>query len=172
MKKFMLVFMGICFLLTACGGSPTLPPTSLGITTTPLPSGTPVSAAPAFTLAPTATPNPAYSPTPDLRLPPERWQEWDIVPKISSRAREIYLTGLAMGNNPHAFSKIGDCQNVPEAFLGIYDVGGYSFSPGFEYLQESVEHYNGSFNREGESVRGGFNASSVLLPLWANAKVC
>lgn len=172
MKKLLLVFTGICFLLTACLGTPNPPADSSPATSTPLPSGTPVSAAPAFTLAPTLTPNPAYSPTPDLRLPPERWQEWDIVPEISPRAREIYLTGLAMGNNPRAFSKIGDCQNVPEAFLGIYDVGGYSFSPGFEYLQESVEHYNGSFNREGESVRGGFNASSVLLPLWANAKVC
>jgi hypothetical protein len=172
MNKLIIVFLGMCLLLTSCVGTQTPAPTFPTVTTTPPSSGLPVDATPAFTRAPTQTPNPAYSPTPDLRLPPEQWQDWPIVPEISPRASEIYLTGLAMGNNPRAFSKIGDCQNVPEAFLGIYDVGGYSFSPGFEYLQESVEHYSGSFNREGEAVRGGFNASSVLLPLWANAKVC
>ncbi len=39
-------------------------------------------------------------------------------------------------------------------------------------LQETVDHFAGSFNREGESVRGGFNTASVLLPFWANAEVC
>ena len=35
-----------------------------------------------------------------------------------------------------------------------------------------MDFFAGSFNREGESVRGGFNTSSVLLPFWANAEVC
>jgi len=110
--------------------------------------------------------------TPDLRLPPERWQEWPVVPAVSARAREIYQRGLALGNDPHAFSKIGDCQSIPASFLGIYDTDRYSFAPEYQYLQETVDYYAGSFNREGESVRGGFNTSSVLLPFWANAKVC
>lgn len=165
------IFFVTCLLLTSCSGMNNPGEASPNATQTPLSPPTTASATPA--LPSTATANPAFSPTPDLRLPPERWQEWDIVPAISARAREIYLRGLAMGNNPRAFSKIGDCQNIPEAFLGIYDLPGrYYFSPGYEYLQESVDYYAGSFNREGESVRGGFNASSVLLPLWANTEVC
>jgi hypothetical protein len=120
----------------------------------------------------TSTPNPNFSPTPDLRLDPAKWQEWPVVPQISGRALEIYQRGLALGNDPHAFSKIGDCQSVPASFLGIYETDRYSFTPDVQYLQETIDFYKGSFQREGESVRGGFNTSSVLLPFWANTEVC
>ena len=116
--------------------------------------------------------SPNVTPTPDLRLPPENWQNWPVVPQVSARAREIYQRGLALGNDPRAFSKIGDCQSVPASFLGIYDTDRYSFAPEYQSLQATVDYYAGSFNREGESVRGGFNASSVLLPFWANTEVC
>jgi hypothetical protein len=124
------------------------------------------------TPAPSATANPNVTSTPDLRLPPEKWQAWPIVPQISARALEIYQRGLALGNDPHAFSKIGDCQSVRASFLGIYDTDRYFFAPEYQTLQETVDFYQGSFAREGESVRGGFNTSSVLLPFWANAEVC
>lgn len=119
-----------------------------------------------------AAPRPNVSATPDLRLNPEKWQEWPVIPTISARAREIYQKGLALGNDPSHFSKIGDCQSVPASFLGIYETDRYSFAPEYQTLQETVDFYNGSFQREGESVRGGFNTSSVLLPFWANAEVC
>lgn len=112
------------------------------------------------------------TPTPDLRLPPEKWQDWPVVPQVSARAREIYQRGLALGNDPRAFSKIGDCQSIPSAFLGIYDTDRYSFAPEYQSLQETVDFYKGSFNREGESVRGGFNTAAVLIPFRANAEVC
>jgi hypothetical protein len=113
------------------------------------------------------------TPTPDLRLPPERWMDWPIIPSISARAREIYQNGLVMGNNHNAFSKIGDCQSVPASFLGVYDrAGAYSFSTENQYLQETIEYYQGNFGREGEAVRGGFNTATVLSPMWANTQVC
>lgn len=112
------------------------------------------------------------TPTPDLRLDPADWKNWPVVPRISARALEIYRNGLALGNDPRAFSKIGDCQSVPASFLGIYDTDRYSFAPEYQSLQDTVSFYKGSFNREGESVRGGFNTSSVLLPFWANPEVC
>ncbi|MCK6539094.1 MAG: hypothetical protein L6Q26_03460 [Anaerolineales bacterium] len=113
------------------------------------------------------------SPTPDLRLLPERWKEWPVLPSVSERAREIYQRGLAMGNNPRSFSKIGDCQSVPASFLGIYDrPGEYSFLEGHQSLQETIDVYSGLFGREGEAVRGGFNTATVLSPLWANNQVC
>lgn len=78
-----------------------------------------------------------------------------------------------MGNDSHAFSKIGDCQSVPASFFGIYErPGQYSFSPENLSLQETIDHYNGSFGREGEAVRGGFNTATVLSPMWANTEVC
>src|SRR6185369_7085352 len=32
-----------------------------------------------------------------------------VLPSVSARARAIYQLGIALGNNPRAFSKIGDC---------------------------------------------------------------
>jgi len=172
MKQLVFVIFCLSILLTGCSPAVEASSTQIvnSVSETSAPQvmfNTPI---PSLTLP---TPNPAFTSTPDLRLPPERWQEWPIVPVLSARAREIYQNGLAMGNDPHAFSKIGDCQNIPEAFLGIYDLPGrYSFTSEFQFLDETVKYYSGSFNRLGESVRGGFNASSVLLPLWANTEVC
>ena len=39
-------------------------------------------------------------------LAPDAWQSFPIVPEVSERAIEIYARGLALGNNPGAFSKI------------------------------------------------------------------
>ncbi|MBI5961421.1 MAG: hypothetical protein HY866_21960, partial [Chloroflexi bacterium] len=48
---------------------------------------------------------------------PESWQTRPVIPAVSETAREIYARGLAAGNNPQAFSKVGDCQNVEAYFL-------------------------------------------------------
>jgi hypothetical protein len=174
MKKFLIAFSLFFLLVTGC--SPANPatsapaksasPTSVGVETS-----LPAEVSPS--LPPTGeTMEDVSSPTPDLRLPPEAWQAWPVIPEVSTRARQVYQRGLALGNDPHAFSKIGDCQSVPASFLGIYDTDRYFFAPEYSYLQETVDYYSGSFNREGESVRGGFNTSSVLLPFWANTEVC
>ncbi|MFZ5856440.1 MAG: hypothetical protein ACOYZ6_06380 [Chloroflexota bacterium] len=169
MKSLTFSILILSLLIAACSPAPT-PPSLTPDTGTPgtetLVTSTPV------TPFPTSTPNPNFSPTPDIRLDPAKWQEWPVVPQISGRALEIYQRGLALGNDPHAFSKIGDCQSVPASFFGIYETDRYSFASEYQYLQETVDFYQGSFAREGESVRGGFNTSSVLLPFWANAEVC
>ncbi|OGN72227.1 MAG: hypothetical protein A2X25_00770 [Chloroflexi bacterium GWB2_49_20] len=160
-------------LLSGCAPTAGLTPTSTvpagqtSLTSTPDP--TQPRPTPEFTSSPT----PDYSPTPDLRLKPEQWQDWPIIPEISPRAIQIYEQGLALGNDLHAFSKVGDCQSIPEAFLGIYDKPGqYDLTDQYQYLQETIDYYAGSFGRESQSVRGGFNAASVLLPLWADPNAC
>lgn len=171
MKSLTFSILIISLLLAACSPAPTppnlTPDTGIPGTETP-DTATPVSDATATVDAPRAN----VSPTADVRLDPAKWQEWPVVPQISGRALEIYQRGLALGNDPHAFSKIGDCQSVPASFFGIYETDRYSFASEYQYLQETVDFYQGSFAREGESVRGGFNTSSVLLPFWANAEVC
>ncbi|MFH2038497.1 MAG: hypothetical protein ABIJ65_03580, partial [Chloroflexota bacterium] len=172
MKKFTLLIISAVLFLAGC--SPKTGPTSTftvqpgQITHTPNADPLLLNITPEFTPSPTSD----YSPTPDLRLKPEQWQDWPIVPEISPRAAQIYEQGLAMGNDPHAFSKVGDCQSITEAFLGIYDKPGQYSLDQYEYLQESIDYFKGSFGRESQSVRGGFNAASVLLPLWADPKTC
>lgn len=106
-------------------------------------------------------------------LPPEDWRDWPIVPELSERARVIYQRGLAMGTDPHAFSKVGDCQSIKEVLLGMYDQpGNYVLRDEDQSLQETIDHFAGSFDRNGQAVKGGFNAASVLSPLWADPENC
>jgi hypothetical protein len=103
----------------------------------------------------------------------EKWQEMPVIPAyLSPEIKKIYKDGLVRGNNEHAFSVIGDCQNVPSVFLGSfddpnsYDLGEYG------YLQDVIEFYKGSFSRRGAAVSGGFNVARVLSPLAADPAVC
>lgn len=137
----------------------------------------PASATPPPTSTSTATPVPTLTPTPmptaDTRLDPLDWKEWPVVPTLSARAKSIYQRGLALGNNPRAFSKVADCQGIREVLLGNYEKPGwYTLSPENAALQQTIDAFPGSFNRNGMAVMGGYNARAVLQPLVANPAFC
>ena len=113
------------------------------------------------------------APTEDTRLLPQDWQEWPVIPEVTNNARAIYTQGITMGNNPHAFSKVADCQNVSNAFLGFFDhPGKYDQIEGVEELQDTIDNFSGYFDRDGQATQYGFNAAAVLSPLWADTEVC
>jgi len=113
------------------------------------------------------------TPVPTATFDPSSWQDLPVIPSVSDRAREIYVHGLSLGNNPRSFSKVGDCQNVPSMFLSIFENEGfYSLREKDAYLEELIEWFEGSFSRESEAVRRGFNAASVVSPLWADPNSC
>jgi Tol biopolymer transport system component len=129
----------------------------------------PVSAPIQIVSAGTATPIP-----PDPNRPkPEDWREWPVIPVPSARARQIYQQGIANGTNASHVSKVGDCQAIQEVLLGRYDKPGtYRLRENAEQLTETIQHFSGSFGRDGEAVQGGFNAASELSPIWSNPAVC
>lgn len=123
------------------------------------------------TLVPSSTLTP--SPTTNPRQPPEDWMNWPIVPEATERVYEIYKHGIELGNNPHHFSKIGDCHNVKEAFMGLFDKPGwYILRDENANLQPAIDWFAGSFDRDGYAVQGGFNAAAVLNPIWADQEIC
>lgn len=100
------------------------------------------------------------------------WQTRPVIPGATGRAREIYHRGLGMGNNPRAFSRVGDCQSVPQFFLGTFDQPGtYDLGP-YANLQALIDHFSGSFGRRNVTVNNGFNVASVLSPIWSDPKQC
>jgi hypothetical protein len=106
-------------------------------------------------------------------LPPEKWQDWPIVPVVSDRARQIYNAGLKQGNDATHLSKVGDCQNIRQYFLGIYDDStSYQLGSKNTSLQNTIDQFSGSWHRLSEAVRSGFNVASVLTPLYANPADC
>jgi hypothetical protein len=121
----------------------------------------------------TATPYPRPSGDHGESLPPEQWQQWPVIPVVSQRARQIYQSGLAKGNDPKKFSKVGDCQNIRQYFLGMFDAPvTYYLGEKYGYLSSTISHFSGSWNRLSESVRTGFNVASVLTSLYANPGNC
>lgn len=145
----------------------TQPPTG-----TPIPANAPGPGAP--TLAEPAVP---VQITPEVRkeptLGPEDWKNLPIVPAISATALQIYQRGLELGENPNAFSKVGDCGSTPSWFLGDFDRGPQYYNLGdYTELGAVIQQYQGSFGRTSLAARSGFNASSVFAPIWADRSQC
>lgn len=178
-------------LLAACQPSfstaPTAMPTVLP-SDTPLPSLTagltpeltlnPVEE-PTLTLAltetttPTATIEPSLTSTPlpaALFLDPANWYHWPVIPIVPEYARQIYLLGQSLGNDPHAFSVFGDCQSEPKVFMGIYETDPEAVATLPLNLQETVVWFSGSFNRLSSTVRGGTTTGALLWAEWHQNK--
>ena len=138
----------------------------------PVPSETNTSpeATPEIEIQETATPQP--TPTADTRPLPEEWRTWPVIPTLSPSMIEIYQQGLEMGTRENAFSKVGDCQIIPEVFLGLFEDPIYRLPERLEYLQDTLDYFQGSFAREGYSSKGGFVFPTVFSPLRADSSVC
>ncbi len=96
-----------------------------------------------------------------------------MVPSVSDRARAIYQSGLAQGNNARAFSKVGDCESQAIWYLTDFDhgQGAYSLGP-YAYLQPVIDYYAGSFGRISMAAHASLNAASLMSPLWADRSTC
>lgn len=153
----------------ASESGPAVTSTSPQLTPSPTVSQPVAPAAVVFTAAPTA----AVSPTPRPTLAKNEWKNLPVIPTVSENARRIYARGLAMGNDPHAFSKVGDCQTVMPYFLGDLDGGPgvYDLGP-YQDLQPVVDQFNGSFGRRSLAAKNGLTAGAVMVSLWNDWKEC
>jgi hypothetical protein len=107
------------------------------------------------------------------RLGPEDWKNLPVIPEISSTAVQIYQRGVTLGNNPRAFSKIGDCGSTPAWFLGDFDRGQKYYNLGqYTDLEQVIGIFQGSYSRTSLAAKSGFNASSIFSPLWSNPEQC
>ncbi len=119
------------------------------------------------------TPGAPAAPTATPTLGANDWKKLPIIPPISERMSAIYRRGLEMGNNPHAFSKIGDCGSTPAWFLGDFDRGERYYSLGkYQELSRVIQEFQGSFDRVSLAARSGFNASALFVPLWSDRSYC
>ena len=84
--------------------------------------------------------------------------------------KALYPEGLKQGNNPHAFSKIGDCQNITSHFLGSSTIPLYKLGEKFEPATGDPAVYRHVQARS--AVRTGFNVAAVLWPIQADPKPC
>lgn len=121
---------------------------------------------------------PAVTPTPvedeeDSLVGDGDWMNLPVLPEFSARARSIYRDGIERGNNPQAFSRIGDGEVATHWFLSgfVRDAGSYTLGP-FPELQATIEFFASSIARDGQAARAGFNTTRILDPAFADRFVC
>jgi formylglycine-generating enzyme required for sulfatase activity len=114
------------------------------------------------------------TPTITPTVSPDFWVNLPMVPAgLSDRVREIYRRGLEMGNDPNAFSKVGDCHSTNPYFLADFDLGPDVYKLGdYAYLQPTIDYFAGSFSRTSLSAKNGMSTAGVLASLWADWKFC
>ncbi len=127
---------------------------------------------------PTSTPpiavenKPLITPNPEL-ISPVNWQDLPVIPSLSPEAIAIYQYGLTLGNNPRAFTKIGDGEISADWFLRIYDQDHEKYNLGiYSNLDKTIEYFSGSFNHHSQAAKRGFNTTRILDPKLADRSVC
>jgi hypothetical protein len=156
------LFINLSVFLAACGAQST--PTQLPIQATPSPIRT-AQAAATQTMTATATLAPVIS--------CEDWQSWAVVPAVSQTALDLYQRGQEAGNNPGAFSKIGDGEISTDWFFSAFELGEsyYDLGP-YQDLRLVIEHFAGSFGRLSMAARRGFNTQKILDPSLSDSSLC
>jgi hypothetical protein len=156
------------FLVTAC-----TPHTTTQPPLNPSPSSTNTSEAIPQTNEPVIIQTFTEVPTNPQVISCENWQSLPVIPVVSETAREIYHRGQVSGNNPRAFSKIGDGEISAQWFFTAFDLGVdyYDLGP-HQNLVPVIEHFNGSFGRIGIAARRGFNTNRILDPAMSDSSLC
>ncbi len=102
---------------------------------------------------------------------PEKWKVWPVVPNaVDPSLQKVYERGLELGNDPHAFSLFGDCQARPGDFFGAFETDPDLMASLSPDLQELVNYFQGSFDRESPTVQDGTTPGSLLWPEWHRGK--
>ncbi len=150
---------------------------------TPAATATPLTAVPTPTAAVLDRPAPPVMGVFDeASVATIKLDDYPVIPEISATARAIYAAGLAAGNNPRVFSKLGDCMTENPHFLVTFAEGQYDLGP-YTDLQAVLDHYSGvparsgdwqldSFATVGLAAAAGFNIAGPLDATWANPAWC
>jgi hypothetical protein len=80
--------------------------------------------------------------------------------------------GLLKGNNPQAYSKVGDCNVTAPYFLSEFDSPGKYELDSYTGLQETIDYFSGSHSRTSLAAKQGLTAHAVLSMLWVDWKEC
>ncbi len=92
---------------------------------------------------------------------------YNVGPHLDS----TYQYGLQIGKNPHAFTKVGDCEMEFRWFLQDFDAGVYNLGD-YQYLQKVVTQFSGSFAHQGEVANAGMSSSAIFQEFWADPALC
>jgi hypothetical protein len=115
-----------------------------------------------------AAPTRTFTPTPAREATVSAaWKTLPVIPvAIDASLRRVYERGQTLGNDPHAFSIFGDCQQRPADFFGVFETDAEVIESLSPELQEAVDYFGGSFNRESPTAQDGTTPGSLLWTQW------
>lgn len=164
----LIVLFCIVLALVACSASNkstpiSISPTASEIIPTLLPTKILITPTTTFGSSPSATPF----------ICDENWQSLPVTPTVTDFARTLYQQGIAAGNDPHAFSKIGDGEISTAWFLTDFDLGTDHYNLGeYQNLKAVIENFRVSFSRTSVAARRGFNTTLILDPSADERSLC
>ena len=164
-----ILLLALSLSIASCGNNATQPTVAASLKKSSTPTLQKLAPAASETHIPTEV---FLPPTAHPTLAAGEGQDLPIVPVISDTIIEIYRHGLELGNDPNAFSKVGDCQTSTDFFLVDFDHEDRYNLGEYTHLQPTIDHYQGSFSRQSLAVKDGFNVAAVLSPLRADPKLC
>ncbi len=118
---------------------------------------------PGATLPP-PPPEPTYGPVPSAPLP-----AW--IPVITQHMRDIYAQSGQHGLDRRVFTIAGDCNSLSFYYLQLVAKNIIDLQRN-DYLRNTMAEYQSAFFRTSLAVAGGFNASSIMDPIWADPHTC
>lgn len=159
------IFVGQQLVIPAVGVQPQQafqPPTAA-----PLPTTAPISTPTPYVIVPTVVYQPAIIPTTVNNMPVSQFAV--MSEPVKQHMREVHLRGQTLGNNPHAFSRLGDCNSEIPYFMGRFETPGAYNLGDYGYLQGVIHHFTGSYTRQGVAVWTGNHSWTVVDPMFAGA---
>ncbi len=98
---------------------------------------------------------------------PAKWKTWPVIPDaVDASLQKVYERGLALGNDPRAFSIFGDCQERPGDFFGVFETDTEFVERLSPELREVIVNFQGSFNRESPTAQDGTTPGALLWNQW------
>lgn len=165
LSKFPFFFLtALLFIASACATS--APPSEPLPQDTATPSKSTPTATSAAARAQVALDAPTPQPGAGRAESPDDWKSLPITPTVSEEMKDIYQRGLEAGNDPHAFSVLGDCQSLPDVFMGPYDSDPRALAELTSALRETVRNFSGSFDRYSPTVKDGTTTGALLWGEW------
>ena len=137
-----ILLLALSLSIASCGNNATQPTVAASLKKSSTPTIQKLAPAASETQIPTEV---FLPPTAHPTLAAGEWQDLPIVPVISDTIIEIYRHGLELGNDPNAFSKVGDCQTSTDFFLVDFDHEDRYNLGEYTHLQPTINHYQGSF---------------------------
>ncbi len=98
-------------------------------------------------------------------------QTTPVLPTPGAASAAIFARGQALGNDPHVFTKVGDCNTETGYFLSAFDENLYDLGP-YADLEPTIDFFAGSWAHYSLAGRRGFNAQTMLNALWADPNLC